>query len=192
MRLAPLYSVLLGTFLVAGAVMAAPGDPLFIQGDEVNIRQAPSTSAPVIMQLDHDHRLFELQRDGDWVNVSIDGAGGQDGWVHGSLVGPEGPDDALAVTDEPRIAQFRTGVLALNEKAYRASGANHFTAVSDLGDGIVRVTATEAWVATEQAARQRDMDALFALWDEAEGTGLPIMVQVVDRDDQVVMTRSRR
>lgn len=209
MKAALFCPVFLGTFIFALSTVAAPGDVLFIQGDQVNIRHDPNTSAAVMMQLDRGHQLLEIQRDGDWVNVGIEGAGGQDGWVHGSLVGPggvgpgglglEGPAGETApaaitatATGDPRFVQFRREVLALNAKAYKASGANHFTAVSDLGDGIVRVTATESWVAASETARQKDMDTLFDLWDVAEGTGLPIMVQVVDGGDNVVMTRSRR
>ena len=192
MKAMPLCSLLLGTFLFVAPAWGGAGDSLYVQGDAVNVREQPDTKAPVVLQLDRGQLLFELQRRGDWVNVAIDGSGGQDGWVYGALVTPTAPPgDALPAAD-PRFERFRAGVFEMNAKADRASGTNRFTAAGDLGDGIVRVTATEDWVALPEAERQNDMDALFDLWDVAEGTGLPIMVQVVNRDGQVVMTRARR
>ncbi|HMB77863.1 MAG TPA: SH3 domain-containing protein [Kiloniellaceae bacterium] len=192
MKSSLILPLVLGGFCCAAAALAAPGDLLYIQGDRVNLRQDPSTKAPVILRLDRGHQVFELQRQGAWVNVGIDGGGGRDGWVHGSLVGPQGPDGMPASPADPRFERFRSGVLALNADAAQADGEIRFTAASDLGDGIVRVVATDAWAAGAQAARQKDMDALFDLWDAAEGTGLPIMVQVVDPAGNVVMTRARR
>jgi hypothetical protein len=192
MRVAVLCTVLGGLWGIVSPVAAAPGDTLFIQGDGVNIRQKPSTESPVMQQLDRGRLLVELRREGDWVNVGLDGTDGFVGWVHGTLVSPEAPAGAAAVPSDPRFEGFRREVLALNAKAYGTTGANHFTGASDLGDGIVRVIATEAWLAKPQDARHKDMDALFDLWDAAEGTGLPILVQVVDRGGNVVLTRARR
>ena len=52
------------------------------------MRIGPSTNARVKMRVDQDQQVMELQRQGDWVRAEIAGCGGQDGWIHGSLLAP--------------------------------------------------------------------------------------------------------
>ncbi len=76
--------------LLGVPVLAAPGDTLVVIGDGVNVRFRPSTDAHIGMQVYRNQRVTELQREGDWVRVEIAGGGGQEGWIHGSLLAPAG------------------------------------------------------------------------------------------------------
>ena len=76
--------------LLGVPVLAAPGDTLVVIGDGVNVRFRPSTDAHISMQVYRNQRVTELQREGDWVRVEIAGGGGQEGWIHGSLLAPAG------------------------------------------------------------------------------------------------------
>ena len=89
MRLASLAAAT--ALLVAASVEAAPGDPLTVTGDGVNVRSGPSTSAAILLRVYRNQEAIELGRDGEWVRVELAGTAGQEGWIHGSLLsGPSG------------------------------------------------------------------------------------------------------
>ena len=87
MRAATIF--LLGCLGVATAAHATPGNTLYAQDSNLNVHEAPSASAPVVMQLDRGRKLVEIKREGSWVKVGIyrigtsgDPSGfiGNDGW----------------------------------------------------------------------------------------------------------------
>ena len=97
-----------GTGLPGGSALAAAGDMLVVTGDGVNVRFGPSADARVKMRVYHDQQVMELQREGDWVRAEIAGSGGQDGWIHGSLLAAPGGDDVAApraAASQPEAAQ---------------------------------------------------------------------------------------
>ena len=94
---------------LGSAARAASGDTLVVTGDGVNVRYGPSTSARVKMRVYHDQQVMELQREGDWVRGEIAGSGGQDGWIHGSLLAAPGgeqlaPPSSAAAAPPPKPA----------------------------------------------------------------------------------------
>jgi hypothetical protein len=98
----------LGGPFLGGPALAAPGDSLVVTGDAVNVRAGPSANARVKMHVYQDQQVMELQRRGDWVRAEIAGTGGQEGWIHGSLLAP--PDGGqvgrpLAAVPEPQAAE---------------------------------------------------------------------------------------
>lgn len=76
--------------------LAATGDLLYIQHDGVNVRQGPSPEAPVSGQVDLGARLYELGRQGEWVQIGQGEPALELGWVHASLVGPIWPKAELS------------------------------------------------------------------------------------------------
>jgi Bacterial SH3 domain len=72
--------------LLSCAALGATGDVLTVLGDRVNVRSGPGTDSGVVMQVSRNQRLVEIGRQGDWVHVEINGAGGATGWIHESLV----------------------------------------------------------------------------------------------------------
>jgi hypothetical protein len=81
-------ALMLGGPFPGAPALAAPGDTLVVTGDDVNVRVGPSSNARVKMRVYQDQQVMELQRQGDWVRAEIGGTGGQDGWIHGSLLAP--------------------------------------------------------------------------------------------------------
>ena len=91
------FTVLFGmTLLLPIATRASPGDTLFVQSKSGNVYQAPSTDAPVVMQVDQDQKLKEFRRQGGWVKVIIYGEVGKEGWIEESLIGPKPVADTTA------------------------------------------------------------------------------------------------
>ena len=77
-----------GSLLLSGPALGAAGDVLTVMGDGVNVRSGPGTEHGIRLQVSRNQRLVEIERQGDWVHAEIAGAGGADGWIHGSLVAP--------------------------------------------------------------------------------------------------------
>lgn len=70
----------LGLALATNAY-AGPGKRYHVRMDGTKVYEAPSATAPVIMQLNQGDRVMEWRRQGQWVKVSRIGAVGKDGWV---------------------------------------------------------------------------------------------------------------
>ena len=87
-----------------------------VTGDHVNVRIGPSGNARVKMRVDQDQQVMELQRQGDWVRAEIAGSGGQDGWIHSSLLAP-GHAPALAAAPAAAAAPESRAVGAPAEPA---------------------------------------------------------------------------
>ena len=157
----------------------------------MNVRKGPSTDSAVTLKLNRGHELIEFTRQGEWINVGVARTGGKDGWVHRSLVGPNFPGGRTTPQSNPKITLFRDAVTVLNARFRRRTGIDLFTDVEDLGDGIVAVTATDTWLSAPLSDRQGNLSTLFDLWDGADGSGLPIMVRVVDQGGALVMQKAR-
>ena len=116
---------------ISSAANGTPGDILTAREDGVEVYDAPSSAAQVLITVNEDRKLKELKREGVWVKVIIYGEIGKDGWVHSSSVAPEsagtekaaqpavsadtleevaeispGPDFTLVITGTPQ-QQFR-------------------------------------------------------------------------------------
>jgi hypothetical protein len=95
-----------GVVALAGAALAAPGDPVVIeQGAEVRV--APRTDAPVLKRVGEEGRAIERDRRGGWVEIEIPALLVQ-GWLPLAGVAPapqgdtsEGPG-SRAATDSPQ------------------------------------------------------------------------------------------
>jgi hypothetical protein len=100
----------------------------------------------------------------------------------------------MAATGEPAtaaaLARFRETVTNLNERALAAAGVDLFTDVKALGDGVVQVTATDAWTVVPEGGQQSYMNALLGHLLAATGGGQPLRLQVVDRTGQVLREQS--
>ena len=178
--------------LAPSIAWAAPGDTLYAQGNLVNVRSAPSISASVLMKLGMGHKLIEFERKNGWVHVGIVRMGGADGWIFDRFVGAERAGGESVATADQRFTNFEKSVFDLNERVRQTAGVDFFTEVENLGDGIVWVTATNAWVEASHSDRESNLNTLFDLWDAAEGSGLPIMVQIVEQQGILVMRQAKR
>ena len=142
----PLW-ILLAAFVmsISSAANATPGDVLVTREDRVEVYDAPSAAAQVLITIDEGRKLKELRREGVWVKVIIYGEIGKDGWVHGSSVAPEragaeiaakpdvsadeskeqaetslGPQFILAITGTPQ-QQFRARCQTIDHEHVRTT-----------------------------------------------------------------------
>ncbi len=75
-----------------------------VQVGSANIRTGPAMDSPVVAWMHGGRRLPVLERSNGWVRVGL--AGGQVGWIHGTLVAPAGARDAQA---SPPVLRPGTG-----------------------------------------------------------------------------------
>jgi Bacterial SH3 domain len=103
------------------------------------------------------------------------------------------PDQMAAIGDPATataLAQFRATVSELNDRALAAAGVDLFTGVRVLGDGVVQVTATDAWTVVPEGGQQSYMNALLGYWLAAAGSERPLRLQIVDHTGQVLGEQS--
>ncbi len=74
---------------ISSAANGTPGDILTAREDGIEVHDAPSSAAQILITVDEGRKLKELKREGVWVKVIIYGTTGKDGWVHSSSVAPE-------------------------------------------------------------------------------------------------------
>jgi uncharacterized protein YgiM (DUF1202 family) len=177
-------------FICFFLLWAAAGEALNVKGDIVNIRSGPSTEDPIILQVERGQTLFEIGREGEWIEVGIMGTGGKTGWIHSSLVS-EASISPLKRKESDSFKRFKTTFDLLNENVKTTTGVTLFTNAQEMGDGIIHVTATDTWLAAPLSSRKENLRTIFDMWDAAEDTDLPIAVYILDQSGQVRMKMSR-
>jgi hypothetical protein len=187
--------------LFATAALAAPGDPLVITSDVVNVRAGPGTDNPVLFHVARDQQVVELTRTGNWIQVQIPDEAA-DGWIHHSLLqavepAQPAPDAAAATVGSPSapseaeaLALFRRNVTELNARAVAVAGVELFAGAEPANGGTIRVMVTETWDLIPEAGQKSYTNALFEQWRAAAGGDDPLRVQVVDPDGTVVREKS--
>lgn len=169
-------------FLFAGNAFAEPGDILHVHGTVVNLRQGPSTNYPVLLKLRRGDKLLELQRKGDWVEVHPDGMDGTCGWIYAPLVGKEYVGRLAKPIETQKFRNFKAAFNELNTRIAKQTGSTFFTKPEDLGNGVIQVTATDKWLNTTNEEKERNLRAIFDLWNHAEGNPPAMAVHVIDKD----------
>jgi Bacterial SH3 domain len=106
-----------------------------------------------------------------------------------SPAGPTGSQLA-AVDSSDALARFRDSVAYLNNRAVAAAGVDLFTGVKPAGDGVVQVTATDAWTSVPEGGKESFMRTLFDRWLAAAGGTQALRVEVVDRTGEVLREKS--
>ena len=74
---------------ISSAAYASPGDILIAREDGVEVYDAPSSAAQVLIAVEEGRKLKELRREGLWIRVLVFGEIGLDGWVQDTGVVPE-------------------------------------------------------------------------------------------------------
>ncbi len=130
---------------ISSAANGTPGDILVTREDQVDVYDAPSYAAQVLITVEEGRKLKELRREGLWVKVLIFGEIGKDGWVHSASVVPEnagtenvtepvvsasepkeqaetllGPQFIFAITGTPQ-QQFRARCQKIDHEGVRTS-----------------------------------------------------------------------
>ena len=99
-----ILTVIAGLPLVA---WAAPGDPLVVSGDGVNIRTGPGVDNSVLLRVYRNEPVVEVAREGEWIQIKLPERGLAEGWIHQSLVTAPG-GAAVAPAPEPAAAPDTT------------------------------------------------------------------------------------
>jgi uncharacterized protein YgiM (DUF1202 family) len=182
--------IILG-YLIAVNILAAPGDSFSILGDNVNVRKGPSLKYPVVIKVQKGHGIVELQRQGEWVEVGDGKAEEKLGWIHSSLLGQKINVSPAKITTRDKFQKFMAAFDELNTKIKSKMGLVYFTTAEEVGDGIIQIKATDTWVNTPKPDKENTLRIIFKLWDEAAGSGLPIAVYIVDKNDNQHMSMYR-
>jgi len=162
-------------FIASPMAFSAPGDILYVQVDLANLRQGGSLQRPVVDLLAKGHKLVVVQRQGEWVEVVADRAKGVKGWIHTSILGQEFVGDISEAPKVERFDDFKDVLDDLNRETEDLTGTKPFLKVEDLGHGVVRLTASDAWL--DDRIR---METLNSLWDEMEEKQFPFAIHIVD------------
>lgn len=169
---------------------------MIVEAGLANLRDGPSINDDVVLQLDDGSRLYEIQRNGKWVEVRTEPDGGTTGWIHSSLVKPGRsliPDKQPDKEERLRSAfeKFKQAFDTLNARIELETGAVPFTRADYVGNGAVRITAAEGWLNLSRIQRERNLSEIFQLWDEVVDVGLPVSVDIVNTDDERLMVMFR-
>ena len=100
------------------------------------------------------------------------------------------PTTAPAQVDAPGLERFDANVRSLNSRALEVAGADLFSGIKSVGDGVVHVSTTPAWKSIPPAGQRSYLNSLFQLWTGAqEGSG-PAVVRIVDSSGRVLLEQS--
>lgn len=102
----------------------------------------------------------------------------------GTVAPAAGPADAV---DAAELARFRDSVDYLNSRSNSVAGVKLFDGVQPVGNGVVRVGATDAWSSIPPGSQQSYANTLLDRWAAARGYSGPLAVQIVDSDGKVLL-----
>lgn len=189
-----------GTFilycLLSYNVTAAPGDKLSIGVELANMREGPSTNYPVLMRLEQGRKLVEIQRQNKWVEVETGRSNIKSGWIYAPLLKKEvtGKPTIVLKNDgstNPLFELFKLAFDELNENIKSETGQIFFTKVENPDNRTIQLTATESWLNAPRKERQEKLSEIFKIWDAAIGDGLPITVDIIDKNGDRLMLMFR-
>ncbi len=117
---------------ISSAANATPGDILTAREDGVDVYDAPSFAAEILLTVEEGRKFKELKREGVWVKVIIYGEIGKDGWVHRSSIAPEiagtekvakpdvSADESIEQAETSLGPQFVLAITGTPEQQFRA------------------------------------------------------------------------
>jgi hypothetical protein len=99
-----------------------------------------------------------------------------------------GPADAAGAAE---LARFRDSVDYLNSRSTSVAGIHLFDTVEAVGDGVVRVGATDAWTSLPPGSQQSYANTLVDRWAAARGYSGPATVQIVGPDGKLLLESNK-
>jgi hypothetical protein len=179
--------------LLGGAALAAPGDIHRVAGaDVVNLRAGPSDESNIRGRVDQGDEVIELTGEGNWVGVRVLDTG-EEGWIYGGLLErvaasglvPGDPD--LMDEGDGGFLQLSEGFDRLIRRINRGLGYRMVEQAAAVGDGVLEVTPTPAWL--RGASRDSHLMAALAfyqMWKNHQN-GRPVtMVMTDDRGQDYI------
>ena len=178
---------------LTGAALAAPGDIHRVTGAEiVNLRAGPSDESNIRGRVDQGDEVIELTGEGNWVGVRVLDTG-EEGWIYGGLLervaqsGLLPGDPGLIDEGDGGFLQLSEGFDRLIRRLNRGLGYRMVEQAAAIGDGVLQVTPTPAWL--RGASRDSHLMAALAfyqMWKNHQN-GRPVtMVMTDDRGEDYI------
>jgi len=162
-----------------------PGAIIYLQSP-VTLNPFPDEDSLGLEEVKSGLQLMYIQEQNGWMEFRAFGTGGKSGWITETVL--VGKTSGLVVRsfENEAYRSFSKGFWEYSRTLERP-GFRPFTVLAFMGDGMIKVTATDDWLAQARSKRDRQIDSVFRLWAIAANSGLPIAVYVYDQADQVRM-----
>ena len=170
---------------------AQPGRKLFAKHDALVVYESASHSASTLVIVDTGHELVEISRKNGWVEVGV-ARTGKIGWVPISSTTLTQTSGSTRTPETDKFRKFMTAFSTLNQRVKSQTGIELFSDAKDMGDGILHVTATDAWLSAGTDEKSSSLDTVYKLWQATDGSGLPVAVYVRNAKGNIVMKKSGR
>ena len=166
--------------LSIGISHAEEGAQLFVTGNLINVRSEPSLDSEILLKLNKDRKVFEIQRQQNWVQVKLNPDGSKTGWIHASLLDEVTNQTSL---DSPyHFEDFLERFNNQNEVIEKQNGTIFFTEATHQGKGSIELIATQAWLDSDIETRNNSLSELFKIWSKLVPVGSTISMQVLDEE----------
>jgi uncharacterized protein YgiM (DUF1202 family) len=172
--------------LLSGAALAAPGDIHRVAGaDVVNLRAGPSDESNIRGRVDQGDEVIELTGEGNWVGVRVLDTG-EEGWIYGGLLervaasGLLPGDPGLMDEGDGGFLQLSEGFDRLIRRINRGFGYRMVEQAAAVGDGVLQVTPTPAWLrAASRDSHLMAALAFYQMWKNHQN-GRPVTMVMTD------------
>jgi uncharacterized protein YgiM (DUF1202 family) len=172
--------------LLGGAALAAPGDIHRVAGaDVVNLRAGPSDESNIRGRVDQGDEVIELTGEGNWVGVRVLDTG-EEGWIYGGLLervaasGLLPGDPGLMDEGDGGFLQLSEGFDRLIRRINRGLGYRMVEQAVAVGDGVLQVTPTPAWLrAASRDSHLMAALAFYQMWKNHQN-GRPVTMVMTD------------
>ena len=165
-----------------------PGRSLFAKHHDLVVREAASESASALITVDAGHELIEVSRANGWVEVGV-ARTGKVGWVSISSTMLTQAFGGTQTPETDSFVRFTVAFSILNQSVKSQTGIALFSDAEDMGDGIICVTATSAWLSGSADEQASTLNTVYELWRAADGSGFPVAVYVRGAAGNTVMTK---
>jgi len=183
--------IILYMLICPSLIQANPGDELEIISPLVNLRAQPDTGAEILLKLGQGRRVVEVRHQGEWVEVYVDRDDIGTGWIHETLLAPIPDSHTVVNNHSDAYNRFLEPFNKLNDAAKLTDGTVPFSAPDEYTNNRIRITATAAWLQTDQPVREQTVAAIFKLWGQAVGPGLTAELVILDAEGAPVMSMFR-
>jgi hypothetical protein len=167
------------------------GDTLYVLENVVDLKKEATNSSSTLIQLNRGHKLLEISREGEWVEVGAEKTGGKIGWLRISETSSTIPQGEKKKYKTAEFKVFEKAFWKLSNGIEKQSGLKFFTDAEYMGDGIVKIVATDVWLSAPKDMRQGNLQTIYDMWKASEGSGLPIAVYVYDSNGKIQMKKNK-
>ncbi|MBF8270520.1 MAG: putative N-acetylmuramoyl-L-alanine amidase, partial [Gammaproteobacteria bacterium] len=180
--------------LFSGNVAATPGDRLSVTVKRANVRTGPSTSHPIVYQLQRGSKVIELQHKDDWIEVDSKDSNSKSGWIHSTLLSKDTAGEKpitsnKTVSSDPLFDLFMQAFEQYQAKVKTNTGQTYFAKVENPGNRVIQLTITNDWVNLSRPERDAQLTEIFNIWNAAVGDDLPITVDIIDQDGTRLLSK---